>query len=52
VVFTSTNRSNTPMRTLLDRDGWSFSGELSGLDDGDPELVFWRRSDPSSRATP
>lgn len=39
-VFTSTNTSNHPMRTLLEAEGWSFSGELSGLDDGDPELVF------------
>ena len=40
-VFTSTNRSNQPMLALLDHDGWSFSGELHGLDDGDPEFVYF-----------
>jgi ribosomal protein S18 acetylase RimI-like enzyme len=40
-VFTSTNTSNHPMRSLLDAEGWSFSGELEGLDEGDPELVFY-----------
>lgn len=42
-VFTSTNTSNQPMRALLGAEGWSFSGELDGLDEGDPELVFYRR---------
>jgi ribosomal protein S18 acetylase RimI-like enzyme len=41
-VFTSTNTSNHPMRSLLGAEGWSFSGELEGLDDGDPELVFYK----------
>jgi hypothetical protein len=40
-VFTSTNASNQPMRSLLQAEGWSFSGELDGLDEGDPELVFY-----------
>ena len=40
-VFTSTNRSNSAMRALLDREGWSLSGELHGLDDGDPEIVYF-----------
>lgn len=39
-VFTSTNVSNHPMRSLLRAEGWSFSGELHGLDEDDPELVF------------
>lgn len=43
-VFTSTNRSNTPMQALLQSEGWSRSGELEGLDEGDPELVYyWSR---------
>jgi hypothetical protein len=33
-VFTSTNTSNQPMRSLLHAEHWSFSGELDGLDDG------------------
>jgi hypothetical protein len=41
-VFTSTNRSNDAMRALLRTEGWSSSGELDGLDPGDPELVFYR----------
>lgn len=40
-VFTSTNASNHSMRSLLGSEDWSFSGELGGLADGDPELVFY-----------
>jgi hypothetical protein len=29
------------MRSLLARGGWTFSGALTGIDEGDPELVFW-----------
>ena len=43
-AFTSTNASNQPMRSLLQAEGWSFSGELDGLDEGDPELVFYSTS--------
>jgi ribosomal protein S18 acetylase RimI-like enzyme len=35
-IFTSTNRSNSPMRKLLELSGWHFSGELDGIDEGDP----------------
>jgi hypothetical protein len=43
-VFSSTNRSNTPMRDLLAKEGWQFSGELVGLDPDDPEMIYfsWR----------
>jgi ribosomal protein S18 acetylase RimI-like enzyme len=41
-VFTSTNTSNRPMRSLLQSEGWSFSGQLDGLDEGDPELVYYK----------
>jgi ribosomal protein S18 acetylase RimI-like enzyme len=41
-VFTSTNSSNQPMRSLLRAEDWLFSGELDGLDEGDPELVFYK----------
>ena len=41
-VFTSTNASNQPMLSLLRAEGWSLSGELDGLDEGDPELVFYK----------
>ncbi|MEM6491583.1 MAG: GNAT family N-acetyltransferase [Pseudomonadota bacterium] len=39
-VWTSTNRSNTPMQTLLARAGWRCCGEVSGLDAGDPERFY------------
>ena len=42
-VFTSTNESNVVMRSLLAHDGWTFSGALTGIDEGDPEFVFWKQ---------
>jgi hypothetical protein len=42
-IFTSTNRSNAPMQGLLASLGWQLSGELDGLDEGDPELVYYLR---------
>ena len=41
-IWTSTNRSNLPMRELLQRTGFTESGFIEGLDPGDPELVFRR----------
>jgi GNAT superfamily N-acetyltransferase len=43
-VFTSTNTSNRAMQALLASDGWYLSGELDGLDEGDPELVYYHRA--------
>jgi GNAT superfamily N-acetyltransferase len=40
-MFVSTNESNTLMRKLLRSEGWSHSGVLTGLDEGDPEHVFF-----------
>ena len=40
-IFTSTNESNAAMRALLAEAGWQFSGHLEGIDEGDPELVFF-----------
>jgi ribosomal protein S18 acetylase RimI-like enzyme len=40
-VFTSTNESNSAMRALLDRQGWTFAGSVTGLDEGDPERFYW-----------
>lgn len=45
-VFTSTNTSNQPMRSLLRAEDWSFSGQLHGLDEDDPELVFHKTGLP------
>jgi GNAT superfamily N-acetyltransferase len=39
-IWTSTNRSNSMMRKLLEKAGWRYCGEISGLDDGDPEQFF------------
>ncbi len=39
-VWTSTNQSNSAMRSLLTKAGWEYCGELCGLDEGDPELFF------------
>jgi GNAT superfamily N-acetyltransferase len=44
-LFTSTNSSNLPMLNLLRKAQWLFSGELVGIDEGDPELVFYRSSE-------
>ena len=41
-VFTSTNNSNTQMQKALAKAGFSFAGNLNGLDDGDPELFYYR----------
>jgi ribosomal protein S18 acetylase RimI-like enzyme len=51
-VFTSTNASNQPMRSLLQAEGWSFSGELDGLDEGDPELVFYNTPGQAGEPVP
>jgi GNAT superfamily N-acetyltransferase len=40
-VFVSTNESNEAMRALLTSNGWVLSGVLVGLDEGDPEHVFF-----------
>jgi len=41
-LWTSTNQSNLPMRALLRKQGWKFSGTLEHLDPGDPELFYVR----------
>ena len=41
-LFTSTNRSNAPMRAVLRRLGFEESGIIHNLDPGDPELVFFK----------
>lgn len=39
-LFTSTNRSNEPMRRFLETLGFEPSGIIYNLDPADPELVF------------
>ncbi len=43
-VFTSTNQSNVAMTRLLDKAGWQISGHLEGIDEGDPEVVYYKDS--------
>jgi GNAT superfamily N-acetyltransferase len=47
--FTSTNQSNLPMQRLCESLGFARSGIIENLDEGDPEIVFFRRLnvDPS-----
>lgn len=40
-LWTSTNLSNEPMRTLLTKMGFRLSGFIENLDENDPELVFF-----------
>lgn len=42
-IFTSTNQSNRPMQSLLEKLGYQPSGVIENLDEGDPELVFMKR---------
>src|SRR5258706_7770374 len=42
-LFTSTNQSTLPMRSLLAKLGFEPSGIIENLDEADPELVFVKR---------
>ena len=42
-LWTSTNESNGPMRTLLSTCGFIASGRVDNLDPGDPEVVYLLR---------
>ncbi len=43
-VFTSTNRSNIQMQKALTKAGFTFAGKLIGLDEGDPELFYFKNA--------
>ncbi len=49
-VFTSTNQTNSAMIGLLEKAGWKISGRLEGIDEGDPELVFFKDAPSVARA--
>jgi GNAT superfamily N-acetyltransferase len=51
-LFTSTNRSNAPMRALLSRRGYAASGVIYNLDRGDPEVVYVKRFDGAAPELP
>lgn len=42
-LFTSTNLSNLPMRSLLAKLGYVLSGVIHNLDEDDPEIVYFKR---------
>ncbi|MFB5190020.1 GNAT family N-acetyltransferase [Alicyclobacillus fastidiosus] len=42
-LFTSTNQSNTPMQSLCESLGFQQSGYIENLDEGDPEIVYFKR---------
>lgn len=53
-VFSSAKESRLAMHAKFDEGGWLLSGTLTGIDEGEPELVFWRnspRTSPELRAT-
>jgi len=41
-LFTSTNQSNVPMQRLVATLGFGRSGTIDNLDEGDPELVYFK----------
>jgi len=41
-VFSSTNLSNKPMQEVFKVNGWVPSGFIENLDDGDPELIYFK----------
>ena len=47
-LWSSTNRSNAPMRALLAKSGFIESGVVENLDEGDPEMIFLLRRTPAS----
>lgn len=42
-LFTSTNLSNLRMQALLAKSGYELSGVIHNLDEGDPEIVYFKR---------
>ena len=42
-LFTSTNLSNLPMQSLLTKLEYVESGVIHNLDEGDPEIVYFKR---------
>lgn len=42
-LFTSTNQSNLAMQALLKKHAFQPSGVIENLDEGDPELVLFKR---------
>lgn len=47
-LFTSTNQSNLAMQRLCERLSFVRSGTVENLDDGDPEIIYFKRVMPGS----
>ena len=45
-LFTSTNESNVVMQKLCEKLGFARSGRIENLDEGDPEVVYFKRMGP------
>src|SRR5690606_12684405 len=45
-IFTSTNASNAAMQSLLASLGYTRCGEIHGLDEGDPEVFYFKDIGP------
>jgi N-acetylglutamate synthase-like GNAT family acetyltransferase len=43
-LFTSTNLSNLPMQSLLATRGYVLSGIIHNLDEGDPEIIYFKHA--------
>ncbi len=41
-IFSSTNRSNISMQRVFDRNGFTKSGIVENLDEGDPEIIYFK----------
>ena len=52
-LFTSTNESNAPMHAFCAALGFARSGRIENLDEGDPEIVYFKRVNtrPAQAAT-
>jgi GNAT superfamily N-acetyltransferase len=42
-LFTSTNQSNLPMQGIMSKMGYVPSGFIDNLDEGDPEIVYFKK---------
>ena len=47
-LFTSTNQSNTKMQNLMDKLGFVKTGYLENLDEGDPEIFYFKKIEGQS----
>ncbi|QDQ03090.1 GNAT family N-acetyltransferase [Lysinibacillus fusiformis] len=41
-IFSSTNQSNTDMQKVFETAGFIKSGFIENLDDGDPEIIYYK----------